>query len=176
MKNLFKIILAFGFVFCTTLPLFSGTVKAKQTSYLMNTKYIYNYQYGNGIKFYLEFWKKEDGYYKWSNRDFGTAYKETKTGLYQEGTKILAYPIKSGKRWSEPSSNSTYTIKSTNRTIKTSAGTFTKVVEVRETVKGFGFHTSYFAPGKGVILSTTNADYNDFDTEIHYKLIKIKKK
>lgn len=151
------------------------TVEAKQTSYLMDTGNVYTYQYGDGSKYYLEFWKKDNaGYFNWRNKDFGTGFKETKAGLYHEGVKRLAYPIEKGKKWSDPLNDTIYIIKSINRLIKTPAGTFEKVVEVRATTKGVGgYSTSYYAPSKGEILSTINNQYTDFETEVHFKLIKI---
>jgi len=76
LKNLVKILLAFVLVFSIVLLLASPTAEAKHTSCLMSIKNVYTYQYENGTKYYLEFWKKEYGCYKWSNSDFGTAFKE----------------------------------------------------------------------------------------------------
>ncbi|MFJ8268687.1 hypothetical protein [Peribacillus asahii] len=185
MKNLVKILLAFVLALSVTLHLSNSIAEAKKTSYLMNTKKAYTYAYGNPTdnvgKYTVEFWRKDNGYNQWSTTTtdmygdgYGFGEKETKNGLYVNGQKVLPYPIKKGKKWKD--GNSTYIIRSVNRTVKTPAGTFKNVVEVRQTVKDFGYYTSYYAPSVGVILEESNTPHSKHKTVTHIKLIKLKNK
>lgn len=171
-------------LFVVVLSFLPQSTEAKTVSYLKNPNYRYTYEYDNGTKLILEFWKKSGGYNNWTSvnldaygQGYGIGEKETLKGLYYNGDLVLPYPIIKGKKWKDPNnSNSTTSIRSTNKTIKTQAGTFKNVVEVRYTVKGFGYYTTYYAPNHGIILSTSNVETNDYETELHYKLIKLIKK
>ncbi|MGG3890052.1 hypothetical protein [Metabacillus fastidiosus] len=186
MKNFVKLFLVFVLALSVTLPLSSSIVEAKQTSYLMNTKKLYTYKYGaasdkSAATYTVEFWKKENGYNNWSTttdangEGFGFGEHETKDGLYLNDEKILAYPVKKGKTW-KSSGNSTYEIRAVNWTLKTPAGTFKNVVEVRETVKDFGYRTFFYAPGVGSILETTKAKHTKGKTITDLTLIELKNK
>ncbi|MED4399758.1 hypothetical protein [Metabacillus fastidiosus] len=153
----------------------------------MNTKKAYTYKEGaasdKSVDTYtLEFWKKEDGYNHWSTTTtdiygdgFGFGEHETKDGLYVNDEKILAYPVKKGKTW-KSSGNFTYEIRAVNWTLKTPAGTFKNVVEVRQTVKNFGYYTSFYAPGVGSILETSKTQHTKGKTITHLTLIELKNK
>ncbi|MED4401346.1 hypothetical protein [Metabacillus fastidiosus] len=164
MKNFVKLFLVFVLALSVTLPLSNSTEAAKQTSYLKNTKKMYTYKQGaasdkTATSYTLEFWKKEDGYNYWSTipedsvlEGFGFGEHETKEGLYVNDEKILAYPVKKGKSWKD--GNITTEIRAVNWTLKTPAGTFKNVIEMRDTVKGYGYYTSFYAPNVGLILQT----------------------
>ncbi|MED4532322.1 hypothetical protein [Metabacillus fastidiosus] len=186
MKNLVKLFLVFVLALSVTLPLSNSTEAAKQTSYLMNTKKMYTYKQGaasdkTATSYTLEFWKKENGYNHWSTipedsvlEGFGFGEHETKDGLYLNDEKILAYPVKKGKSWK--SGGYTYEIRAVNWTLTTPAGTFKNVVEVRETLKGVGYRTFFYAPGVGSILETSKNKHTKGKTITDLTLVKLKNK
>ncbi|WP_456273134.1 S-layer homology domain-containing protein [Bacillus sp. AK031] len=62
----------------------------------------------------------------------------------------LGYPVKVGHRWMDQNAV-TMEIISVNSTVTTPAGTFTNAVEVR----GNGYYHEYYAPGVGLVKSTS---------------------
>ncbi|MGG3889905.1 hypothetical protein [Metabacillus fastidiosus] len=186
MKNLVKFLLVFVLALSATLPLSNLTEAAKQTSYLMNTKKTYTYKQGaasdkSATSYTLEFGKKEDGYNHWSTipedsvvEGFGFGEYEKKDGLYLNDDKILAFPVKKGKSWKD--GNSTYEIRAVNWTLKTPAGTFKNVVEVRETIKGYGYYTFFYAPNVGLILRTSKDKFTKGKTITGLTLMELKNK
>ncbi|MEC2078384.1 hypothetical protein [Metabacillus fastidiosus] len=186
MKNLVKFLLVFVLALSATLPLSNSTEAAKQTSYLKNTKKMYTYKQGaasdkTATSYTLEFWKKENGYNYWSTipeDSVGEGIRfgehETKDGLYENDAKILAYPVKKGKGWKEW--DFTYEVRAVNWTLKTPAGTFKNVVEVRETVKGYGYYTSFYAPNVGLVLQTSKTKHTKGKTITDLTLMELKNK
>ncbi|RFU60986.1 hypothetical protein [Peribacillus glennii] len=198
MKKLFKIILAFLFLFSAALPFASESAEAaiKKVSYLRDKSKIYVEDWsGQGTIFTKKYTGKFTKYdykdfYQWTDvkqRDWYSLEKETKDGLYHGGSyayefkkKVLAYPIKKNKKWKNKHINAdtslsgydTFTIISTNRTIKVKAGTFKNVIQVRESEE-VPYVTSYYAKGVGLILK----EYNETKSKKRkvYELIKIKK-
>lgn len=171
-NTLVKILLAFVLVLSITLPLASPLAQAaKKVSYLMNTKkgYLYN-NYG------LAFIEKDGEYDTWllscADGYDNFSYKETKTGLYLYNIKILAYPIKKNKKWTE--NGTTYKITSINKTVKVKAGTFKNVVEVKQYSKGSkAYVLEYYAPNIGLILAKENNKETKYKTKTYAELIKL---
>ncbi|MGG3805204.1 hypothetical protein [Metabacillus fastidiosus] len=152
----------------------------------MNTKKTYTYKQGaasdkTATSYTLEFWRKENGYNYWSTNitdmnveGFGFGEEETKDGLYQEVVKIIGYPVKKGKSWKD--GDSTYEIRAVNWTLKTPVGTFKNVVEVRETIKGYGYYTFFYAPNVGLILRTSKTQHTKGKTITGLTLMELKNK
>lgn len=131
-----------------------STKMAKELSYIKNQDkdYIieeYSNKKGKQIKYIQRFVGESKGYNTW----FGTETlleKENKNGLFYGDVKVLAYPVEVGKTWTFDSY--TFSIESVDKTIKTPAGTFKNVVEVKTIQKGVkGYTVTYFAKGVGQI-------------------------
>lgn len=178
MKRLCKIFMMFILV----LSFFSvnSSTEAAKVSYLRDTNKIYVYKdYLNNVTYsikYIGIGKEKDwqGFRLWEmdgdyKGEIGAVEKETTSGLYDGEYKILAYPIKSGKKWKDNFGHS-YEIISTNKTIKTPAGTFKNVIAVKDE-----YEISYYAKGVGLIR-LDNGEKMKKKYKNYYELVKLKKK
>lgn len=154
----------------------------KKVSYLMDKKKVYSYyRYDAGESNYEEKVKFKKvtsyGFNEWVNKYDAPcfAYKETKKGLYDGFVlNVLKYPIKKGNKWKDIEGNS-YKIVSDKKTIKTKAGTFKNVVEVKRNFKGQKrYYVDYYAPNIGLILSKSNEGKAKSKTEKIQELSKLK--
>ena len=140
--------------------------KKKRTSYKMDTSKVYVYK-SDGIKHSYSSEGKKYDYDKawiiWNAKESGRSWteieKETSEGYYigypeSDYFIILAYPLKVGANWETWDGNDIHlaTVTSMSKTVKTSAGTFKNVVEVKES-QGY---TSYYAKNVGLIKSLNN--------------------
>ncbi|KXG09076.1 hypothetical protein AT864_02760 [Anoxybacillus sp. P3H1B] len=111
----------------------------KEFSHMQNHKYIWQEVYSYGEKDYVS----------------TESYQENQQGLVIDEGKYslrLVYPLKIGKQWSYVNfagKKITCTITSLNKTVKTKAGTFKNVVEVKESDGRY----RYYAKNLGLIKS-----------------------
>jgi hypothetical protein len=195
LKNSVKILLAFSLVIIILLLFivfraFTGstgvtdsteandsTEVAKEMSYLKDTEKLYvvkEYSVDKNrlIEYEQNYIGDSKGYNTWYGADTFLE-KENQNGLFYGEDKVLAYPVEKGKEWNVESF--TFTIESVNKTVKTPAGTFNNVVEVRTTEKGVeGYSTTYYAKGVGQILRES-VDSNSQKT-MRFELQEIKEK
>lgn len=149
----------------------------KQGSYLHDTSKIYIYQGKDGQYTYTSTGEKyNDVWTIWHVKGPNVSRDE----LQQETSKelnvgvpaseyytALSYPLKNGKAWKRWDGSESYSVKVTsmNKIIKTPAGTFKKVVEV----KGDDGYIEYYAKSIGIIQMV-------YKGKILFQLIKIKNK
>lgn len=147
-------------------------------SYLLNKSKIYTYRNLETEKKEIWTYKKHDkGWDLWevsNQKGYYQIVKEDTSGLhgvyggaYSENVTDLKYPIKKGKTWTNWIEESSYklTITSVKKTLKTPAGTFKNVVEV----KGPDW-TNYYAPNVGWIAGKNS------DNRFYYMILKISKR
>ncbi|MCM3788874.1 SH3 domain-containing protein [Domibacillus indicus] len=141
-------------------------------SYLMDKTKVYTYKSG-GETTKSVYKGKYSGWDQWSDSAAGGTYLvyENNKGLYigwpeSEYYMEIAYPIKTGKTWTDAFDESiVYKITGTGGTLTTAAGKFTGVV----TIKSNDGYVSYYAANVGFIKGT----YNGKTTS---ELIKLTKK
>lgn len=182
-------------VFALIIPylLYALTMPVGATgSYLKDTRYAYEAfdpfycEKGTDIKKFVGKYRGTTLPYAGSNMWEGKENvrileKETKDGLYEGNSqsglsRMLAYPIKVGQTWKPYSFNKyiTFTITSTNKTIKTPAGTFKNVVEVKSSMFNNEYNLYYYSSGVGLISQVIV--HKDNTKEKWYELRKILKK
>ena len=149
--------------------------KKKRTSYKRDTSKVYVYK-NDGRKYTYSSEGKKYDYDKawtiWNVKGAGESgteiEKETSEGYYigwpeSEYFTELGYPLKIGAKWKNY--YDTATVKSMSRTVKTPAGTFKKVVEVKES----NGSTRYYAKNIGLVKAFV-------DGKITSELIELKNK
>ncbi|MFJ8246200.1 SH3 domain-containing protein [Peribacillus asahii] len=154
-------------------------------SYLRDKSKIYTYRSTSGQKnkaklssekTYKKIYTGEghDGGYEWVSNHGIDIIEEDSSGLYQGGSDgfyfaQIAYPVIVGKSWIASENKEIATILSVNKTIKTSAGTFKNVVEVKYEYDNGYYYTAYFAKNVGLIKSVSK-------DETYYELVSLKKR
>jgi len=172
-----KVSLQFDTGYIQSKYLYSAKANNK-THYAMNTKKTYSFyspeNNRSGFKTYYKATFKKlysanktltDFWYFNSEPDSnGRMEYETSKGLYSGykdigiATLAIKYPVKLNSSW-KGLDGQTLKIVSTNKKVKTKAGTFNKVVVVKE---GKGKNYSYYAPQIGLIKQTFNGKtYNE---------------
>ncbi|USK58574.1 SH3 domain-containing protein [Peribacillus asahii] len=144
-------------------------------SYLRDKSKVYTYRSSDGEK-YQELYTGEsyDGWDEWVSNEGIYIMREDTKGLYEGvfdgGYSVqIEYPIKVGKSWAASDNEDTARILSVNKTIKTPAGTFKNVVEVRYKYSDGYFYTAYFTKNVGLIkIVSKNKKY--------YELVSLKKR
>lgn len=121
----------------------------------MDKSKVYVYENAQGGTVSMKYSRKKSGWNIWKNRlDNKDVYseRETKKGIEEKNGSLVAtvitYPLYVGK--TEDFINDKTKITSLTKTIKTPAGTFKNVVELKALRSGY---TYYLAPGVGLILS-----------------------
>ncbi|MFJ7640257.1 SH3 domain-containing protein [Peribacillus sp. NPDC097225] len=151
--------------------------KKKVASYKMDTSKVYVYK-SNGKKYtYSSTGAKYNKVWTiWNVKGAGESWtdieKETSEGYYigwpeSEYFIALGYPLKVGAKWESWDGSNTYIAKVTSmsKTVKTPAGTFNKVVEVKESDGS----TRYYAKNVGLIKAFVNGEKTS-------ELVELKKK
>ncbi|QQZ10016.1 hypothetical protein [Heyndrickxia vini] len=167
-KRTLIIFLVFVCMLGTFMPYSISTANAaSKTSYKLNTKKIYTYTYyepnGSKTTYTEKYVKKYKGGDLWKVSNWYEVWKEDKKGL-KLGSKdpdydaviwdsCLSYPLKKGKKWKYD--GVTFKIVSTNKTIKTKAGTFKNSIMVDID----GASTEYYVKGIGFVYSKTKSGY-----------------
>lgn len=167
----------------SAVPFTQKALAASYNSYMPDPTKILRYAYyeGTSIK---EFSHVQNQQYMWkeiysygeTDHTSTETYREDQHGLvYDDGYSVLklVYPLQVGKTWSYVNGNGkkiTCTVVALNKTVKTKAGTFQNVVEVKESD---GRHR-YYAKNLGLIKSENpSLVYGDPE---YVELISIKKK
>jgi hypothetical protein len=183
-SKLFYFVLLLTAVSIFTMMPFAEIASARvHHSYMPDPTKIFTYLYYEGSST-LEFSHVEDGVYVWNgiysygdDEPFARYYKEDETGLMSvdpdngDSFMDLAYPVKVGTTWSYTDYEEkeiTRTITSVTKTIKTRAGTFKNVVEVKESDGTY----LYYAPNVGLIKA--HRPYLGYDDAEVVELVSIK--
>jgi hypothetical protein len=162
-SKLFYFVLLLAAVSTLAMMPFAETASASvRNSYMPDPTKIFKYRFYEGSS-RQEFSHVQDGMYIWNgvysydtDQPFTKFYKESKAGLiegnltYGYSFMYLAYPLKVGTTWSyknQQGKNIICKITSVTKTIKTKAGTFKNVVEVRESDGTY----RYYAKNVGLI-------------------------
>jgi hypothetical protein len=147
----------------TIMPFTEKASASGYDSYMPDKTKILKYTHAEGSSI-QEFSHVKDGKYIWKvtysyggdDQNFTKYYKEDKSGLitgylqYDYSFMNLAYPVKVGTTWTytdNAGKKITCKITSVTKTIKTSAGTFNHVVEVKDSKGTY----SYYAKNVGLI-------------------------
>jgi hypothetical protein len=134
---------------------------ATSSGFLKNKSKVYVLKDSKGVTYTESFLKTQYGWNNWKTvTSKGERYvnceKQTRGALlagWPESEYIvpLKFPLKTGLRWSDgyEGDETYYRITSTNKTVKTPAGTFTHCIEVKNS---YGT-TSYYKTGIGFVKS-----------------------
>lgn len=173
-KLLIKVTFSVILIFSILVPFSNDLTKAAKVSYLKNTKKNYTYNFYEDGKTYTETQSfiekvkdKSSAYYGfniWGEVGFYRFYleKETKKGYFNNNDETafyipenadLVFPLNEGESWDYDNIGTHNTILSTNKTIKTPAGTFKNVVAVKvKDISEPNFNVVYYyAPNNGCI-------------------------